>query len=195
MNSKGILLFGGVSIPLLLGTIGILLMAIHTQNQTLAALEQEASALEQTRKENETLSILPLDMRQLQQLRVETADLPKLRNEARELREEARHRSETEAQIKLHGLVEEQQRLQLDQQTLANLPARAGCIRNLEQIDLAKIQWAKVYSKPKGTPVRMEDLAPLFPNGASPVCPAGGRYSPNRVGAAPVCSVAGHAIP
>ena len=43
--------------------------------------------------------------------------------------------------------------------------------------------------------ITVQDLVPYFPTKSMPVCPAGGVYTLNPVGLAPICSVPGHVLP
>jgi len=71
---------------------------------------------------------------------------------------------------------------------------RATCLKNLEQIAAAKEQWAARNEAEKGLPVTIDDLLYFLPGRTASVCPSGGHYYVNRIGAAPVCSVPGHTI-
>ena len=77
-------------------------------------------------------------------------------------------------------------------------PTNAGigsCINHLRQIDHAKQQWALENNKADTDVPTEKDLAKYFKGGHMPVCPQGGKYSTNAVGAAPTCSKPGHALP
>jgi hypothetical protein len=69
------------------------------------------------------------------------------------------------------------------------------CINNLRQIDGAKEQWALEQRKAAGTLVATTDIAPYLRGNAIPVCPAGGVYTLNPVGTAPLCTVPSHTLP
>ncbi len=72
------------------------------------------------------------------------------------------------------------------------------CMNNLRLIDDAKRQWAQQNNKQATDTPTMEDLRPylvLAPNGAFPVCPAGGHYTINAVGEKPTCSIPEHKLP
>ena len=71
---------------------------------------------------------------------------------------------------------------------------RDACIRNLKEIDAAKLKWALVNNKTDVDIPTERDLLPYFSNGVMPVCPSGGTYRINAVGLPPACPVAGHAI-
>ena len=68
------------------------------------------------------------------------------------------------------------------------------CINNLRLIDGAKQQWALEKQKPSGALLTTGDLAPYLKTNALPTCPAGGVYTINPVGYAPLCSIPGHAL-
>jgi hypothetical protein len=71
----------------------------------------------------------------------------------------------------------------------------AACINNLRVIDAAKQQWALERQKPRGALLTAADLSPYVKSNALPVCPAGGIYTLNPVGLAPICNIPGHALP
>ena len=57
--------------------------------------------------------------------------------------------------------------------------------------EAAKAQWALEKQKgPTDVPTG-QDLAPYFKDGVLPVCPDGGTYTINAIGALPTCSVPG----
>ena len=61
-------------------------------------------------------------------------------------------------------------------------------------IDAAKQQWALANQKPAGALFTPADIAPYLPNKTVPACPAGGVYTLNQVGLAPICNVSGHTL-
>ena len=71
----------------------------------------------------------------------------------------------------------------------------AACINNLRLIDGAKQQWALERQKPRGALLTAADIAPYLKGNTLPVCPAGGVYTLNQVGMAPICNIPGHMIP
>ena len=71
---------------------------------------------------------------------------------------------------------------------------RDACIKNLKDIDAAKQKWALLNNKTDLDVPTEQDLRSYLPNGAMPVCPAGGTYSINAVGLPPTCTIASHAI-
>jgi prepilin-type N-terminal cleavage/methylation domain-containing protein len=68
-----------------------------------------------------------------------------------------------------------------------------ACIRNLQQIDGAKEQWALEKKKSAGTAVVDAEVNDYIKNGA-PKCPAGGSYTYGAVDTPPACSIDGHSI-
>ena len=70
----------------------------------------------------------------------------------------------------------------------------AVCINNLRLIDGAKQQWALENQKPRGALLTAADLTPYVKSNALPVCPAGGVYTLNPIGLAPICNIPGHAL-
>ena len=73
-----------------------------------------------------------------------------------------------------------------------NTPA-ATCIHQLGQIDVAANQFAADHHLPLGAPIHYpDDLMPYLKRnieGEIPSCPSGGKYSINKVGEAPCCSL------
>ena len=83
----------------------------------------------------------------------------------------------------------------------ANLPALEEarikahtiiCVRNLEQIQSAKSQWAADQGNRTGVPVGVADLKMYFKDGKVPVCRTGGTYTIGAIQEPPSCSVPGH---
>ena len=69
-----------------------------------------------------------------------------------------------------------------------------ACINNLRLIDGAKQQWASEKQRPSGALLTAADLAPYLKTTGVPACPAGGVYTLNPVGLAPICNIPGHAL-
>jgi competence protein ComGC len=67
---------------------------------------------------------------------------------------------------------------------------RNACIAQLQSIAAAKERWGREKNQPHGAVVDAEALRGLFKNALFPVCPAGGAYTVNPVGAPPSCSLA-----
>jgi len=66
---------------------------------------------------------------------------------------------------------------------------RNACIQNLRQIDAAKEQWGLENKKTLGATVVVSEANAYLPNGATPICPAGGVYTYNVLGTPPTCSL------
>jgi hypothetical protein len=67
-----------------------------------------------------------------------------------------------------------------------------ACVNNLRQLDGASQQWALENRKTAQAIPTVQDIAPYLKNW--PVCPAGGSYTLNMVGAQPTCSIPGHEL-
>ena len=68
------------------------------------------------------------------------------------------------------------------------------CRDNLYQIQAYKEMWANESAKTKTDVPSWRDIQPFFPahwSNGIPICPEGGRYSINRVGETPTCSIGG----
>jgi hypothetical protein len=82
------------------------------------------------------------------------------------------------------------------EQALPKMDAAAAaevCVRNLQRIDAAKLQWAmEQWDRSSDSPT-MEDLGPFLQHEALR-CPAGGAYTANPISALPTCSQPGHSI-
>src|ERR1700690_3863879 len=75
--------------------------------------------------------------------------------------------------------------------------ATPPCVSHLEQIDIAKNQWALENHKTTNDVPTWNDLRLYFPSwmslsNGSPVCPEGGTYTLGRVGVPPTCSIGGY---
>ena len=142
---------------------------------------------------------------ELVRLRKEHDDLLRLRNEVRQLRDEkaqlARQAqaatktttADAQQQQQLAQLQAENQQLKTASQQAQQTAQTAACIQNLRQIDQAKAQWAQLNQRPNGGLVSPQDLQPLL-RGQVPTCPAGGVYTLNPIGLAPICNIPGHVI-
>ena len=70
----------------------------------------------------------------------------------------------------------------------------SACVDNLRNIEICKKLWADNENKTTNDIPNWDDLKPYFPDRWSnsiPICPAGGKYSINRVGKLPTCSIGG----
>lgn len=68
-----------------------------------------------------------------------------------------------------------------------------ACIKNLQQIDGAKEQWA-LEKKVSATAAAVVTEVDEYIKGGAPSCPAGGTYTYGAMNVSPVCTVAGHAL-
>ena len=175
--------------------------ALRHQTQRLIDLRTQASDMQELRAENERLKPIQVNDEELKLLRLQTTTnlmtLLRLRGEVTVLRNLLDSSNNTPdwnqtAEIKL--LIAQRNQLQDHIQGLQKWTSTAICMENLEQISLAKDKFTAEKGVSGGYPVTPEDLAQFFTNGL-PKCPAGGRYIIGRIGAPPVCSIPGHAIP
>jgi hypothetical protein len=197
--------------------------ASQQKDQELAALRQDSQQLQQLRAELEDAKTnrTQADREELARLRKDNEELLRLRNEVRQLRGDKQQLAlqlQT-AQSQAQGAQEQMQALraapppaaappQMDPAALAAFQKRYGvvpanseqamtaaCINNLRLIDGAKQQWALEHQKGPGALMTAADLTPYMRSNTLPVCPAGGVYTLNPVGIAPICSIPGHALP
>ena len=206
-----------VCVAALLAGLYFIYSGSQAKDATIAQLRQENAEIPQLRAAGEEAKKIPDMNARLDSLQKDNEDLLRLRNEVRQLRDEnkkvAAQLQKAQSQIsssqnQLNSAQQEQQRLaaaaaesqaradafgnQLQAQTVR---AQVNtCINNLRQIDGAKQQWALERHKTAGAVPTPADLAPYFPGGTLPACPAGGIYSINAVNVAPTCSVPGHAL-
>ena len=66
-----------------------------------------------------------------------------------------------------------------------------GCVNNLRIIDSAKEQWALVSRADIGQAPEVPGVNEYIKGNATPLCPAGGRYTYGSIGADPECSLHG----
>jgi hypothetical protein len=177
--------------------IGILSAKIRVQGITFERLKQERVEFQKLNLEDLRLESIVIDPAEMERLRRETAVLLKLRNEFGNLTSSDANSGalETSTERNIEKLLQEREEILGEEREIHQLSDRATCIKNLEQIASAKAHWAEDNAAEKGLPVTMEKLVDYLPAQAVPICPAGGHYSVNRVGAAPGCSVGGHSIP
>jgi prepilin-type N-terminal cleavage/methylation domain-containing protein len=69
-----------------------------------------------------------------------------------------------------------------------------ACIKNLQEIDGAKEQWAIENKKSAGAAVDTSAIVTYIKGGAIPLCPASGSYSFNALNTPPACSMPGHTL-
>jgi hypothetical protein len=189
----------------------------------LAALREDSQQLQQLRAEIEEAKTnrTQAESDELTRLRKDNEELLRLRNEASQLRGD-KQRLSTQlqtAQAQAEGAQAQFQALRANplqpastgrpnpaaQAPLAALSGltatnseqvmAAACINNLRVIDAAKQQWALEQQKPRGALLTAADLSPYVKSNTLPVCPAGGIYTLNPVGLAPICNIPGHALP
>jgi hypothetical protein len=182
----------------------------------LVALRADSSQLQQLRAEQEEAkkAASQTENDELARLRKDHEELLRLRNEVRQLRGEKQQlagqvqtaqnqvqKAQAQAEAQAQALKVAQAPLTPEQQALkargaAATPEQANaaaCIHNLRQIEGAKAQWAAEKGKPTGALLTAADLTPYLPNNTMPTCPAGGIYTLNPVGIAPICNIPGHA--
>ena len=174
-------------------------------------LTREASALRD--ETNQTGS--PVQAQQIAQLQKDNQELLKLRNEVRQLRDEKKQLSQQAqtaqaqaqaAQANVLTLstnlqaVEEARRQKMMAERYGLAPGAQqpqpiiACVNHLRQLDGAKQQWALENRKTANDTPAEKDIA-VYLKGGMPRCPAGGTYVLNAAGAAPACSIPGHALP
>ncbi|HSU54952.1 MAG TPA: hypothetical protein VLT36_12915 [Candidatus Dormibacteraeota bacterium] len=177
--------------------IGLLSFKLTAQKAELQGLLEGKATLQHLERENERLGSIRIDPVEAQRLRRETAVLLKLRNEFATLSRAmpAAGPASAETEQAIEKLWEEREQILDEEKEIRVLSDRAVCIKNLEAIAAAKSKWAADNGAEAGLPVTMENLAGYLPEKPTPICPSGGHYSVNRTGAAPGCSVEGHAIP
>ena len=196
---------------------------LYFQNSKLAAdlaqTKAENQDLQQYKAAAETNTPAAGITEELARLRKDNEDLLRLRNEARQLRQEKQQLTTqlaaAQGQVQsaqaqaMPGRVWDAQSgsavtpathvtVKPNSANTATLTAEQmamnTCINNLRQIDAAKQQWALENKKPDNTLVSDVNITPYLPGNALPVCPSGGSYTINPVGVAPTCSVPGHQL-
>jgi hypothetical protein len=193
MSTKARSLLPWVLVLFLATGIGVLRTKTREQGDLLANLRKEKQELEALRLANAGLERLQDQTGELLRLRQENAALPKLRRELRQLHDQ--EKQPRPASLVGAPELQEQEQLRLENDRLRNQQIQAACVRNLQQIDLAKRQWAAENKLENGSLMMLDDLAGSFPGGVIPACPDGGHYSINRIGSPPACSLNGHSVP
>ena len=202
--------------------LGWVYSAGQKKDAELAALRQDNQQLEQLRAELEEAkkAHTQAESDELVRLRKDKEDLLRLRNEVGQLRKEKQQLA-TQVQTAQSQAQETQARVEAQRANPAQTPvpgqpnpaaqaALAGhpgaqaqtpeqqqanaCINNLRLIDGAKQQWASEKQRPSGALLTAADLAPYLKTTGVPACPAGGVYTLNPVGLAPICNIPGHAL-
>jgi hypothetical protein len=176
----------------------------------IAKLHQDEAEVARLRADNIELKQLKLDNDELVKLRNDHEELLRLRGEAGQLQKQVKQlnaqlstaRVQTTVaqrnQQQATQLADENKNLRNQNETLQQKQAHAtadACIHNLHLIEAAKELWAADAHKPQGSVPTMAELTSYLPNATLPVCPSGGTYNPNGVGAAPTCSIPGHVMP
>ena len=202
-----------------LAGMGWFYIAAQQRETELVALRTDSSQLQQLRAEQEEAkkTAAQSENTELARLRKDHEELLRLRNEVRQLRGEKQQlagqvqsaqsqaeKAQAQAEAQAQALkaaqappvpTPEQQALKA--RGVAASPDQANaaaCITFLRQIEGAKQQWALEKGKPAGALLTAADIAPYLPNSTLPTCPAGGVYTLNPVGIAPLCNVPGHAV-
>jgi len=207
---------------LLLG-LGWMYASSQKKEAELALLREDSQQLQKLRAELEEASTnrTQAESSELARLRKDNEDLLRLRNQVGQLRKENQQLATQvqTAQAQVQGAQAQVQALrpipaqppvpgQPTPPPVGTLPGPPGvpaqtpeqqqaalCINNLRLIDGAKAQWALEKQKPAGALLTAADLAPYLKTPALPACPAGGVYTANPVGIAPLCNIPGHALP
>jgi TolA-binding protein len=202
--------------------LGLVYSASLKKDAELAALRDESQQLQKLRADLEETnkSNTQVQSDELTRLRKDNEDLLRLRNEVSQLRKEKQQLATQvqTAQAQAQGAQSQMQALRVNpvQPPIAGQlnPAVAGvvpgrpatpaqateqiqtaiCINNLRMIEGAKQQWALEKQKPQGALLIAADLAPYLKTNVLPTCPAGGVYTINPVGYAPLCSIPGHTL-
>ncbi len=209
------------TLGLLIG-LGWVYAASQQKEAELAVLRQESQELQKLRDEVEETKTTraQAENNELALLRKDKEELLRLRNEVRQLRGDKQQLATQvqTAQAQAQGAQEQVQALraapaqpgapgQLAGAAQVAAAAHAGqpppsleqaqsaaCINNLRMLDGAKQQWALEKQKPSGALLTAADIAPYLKGNTLPVCPAGGVYTFNPVGLAPICNLPGHTV-
>jgi hypothetical protein len=189
----------GRFLPVLL-TSGMLFVAgCNNQDAELAAQHQKE--LEAVRAELEQAKTsAAAQENELARLRKDNLELLRLRNEIRQMRDDkklltqqaqAAQAKAQQAQAKVQAVQSEAQQAA---QVLATQQQTLTCINNLRQLDVAKRQWALANNKAANAVPQPNEIV-AYLKGGFPRCPLSGGYTLNAVGAAPTCTIPGHALP
>jgi hypothetical protein len=203
--------------------LGLVYSASQKKDAELATLREDSQQLQKLRAELEETkgSRTQAASDELTRLRKDNEDLLRLRNQVGQLRKENQQLATQvqTAQAQVQGVQAQVQAMRpipaqppVPGQPIPAVPGAppgapgapaltpeqqqaAVCINNLRLIEAAKAQWALAKQKPTGALLTAADLAPYLKTPAPPTCPAGGVYTLNPVGIAPICNIPGHALP
>jgi hypothetical protein len=190
----------------LLAALGALYSASQKKDAELAGLRQDSVELQSLRAEVETnKSRSQFDADELARLRKNNEELLRLRNEVRQLNDEkatlTKQAQDSKAQAEqaraqAKGAQDQTEALRQSTAQAALQQAQAtACINNLRLLETAKQAWAQASARGAGAAPTLAELTPFARGPLVLVCPAGGTYSVNAVGAPPTCSIPGHALP
>ncbi len=210
----------GIIVPWLLvagslGGLAVVYSGSQKKDAELTTLRADSEQLQKVRAELDDLKTNQTQNAsdELTRLRRDHDELLRLRNRVQELQRQAQ-----QAQSQMQAAQNQAQSAQAQMQAQAAAAATkaapqpvpgvpglppgvtpeqanaTACINNLRQIDAAKQQWALQNGKPAGSLMTSADIAAFLPNNTVPSCPAGGIYTINPAGLAPLCTVPGHAI-
>ena len=202
--------------------LGWVYSASQKKDADLAVLREDSLQLQKLRAELEEAkgSGAQAASDELVQLRKDKEDLLRLRNQVGQLRKENQQLAAQvqTAQSQIQGAQAQVEALrpkpaqpplpgQPTPPPVGTLPGPPGvppqtpeqqqanlCINNLRLIDAAKLQWALEKQKPAGALLTAADVTTFLKLPALPACPAGGVYTLNPVGIAPLCNIPGHAL-
>jgi hypothetical protein len=194
-----------IVVIVLLAGLGLLFSANQRQAADLARL-QGPSQDSQSRTDDAGKASAPGSQDELARLRKENEDLLRLRNEVRQLKDGKQQLAKQlqaaqqaipsqQQQQEMQKAMAEVQQLRAHAQQMQQTNLAAVCVSNLRQIEAAKQQWALENNRPAGSVVGTQDVAPYLPTKTFPLCPAGGVYTINTIGANPSCNIPGHIIP
>ena len=182
------------------------LQTLRAENAELKKVQVQGDELARLRKDNADLPRLRNEVRQLREEKLAlTKQTQTAQAQVQTAQAQAQAAQSLAQALRTNaplGMTAEQRRLFEQryglQPSAAQDPAQAlinACINNLRQIDGAKQQWALENRKTATALVNQTELLRYFKNNTIPVCPAGGIYTLNTVGLAPICNIPGHALP
>ncbi len=188
--------------------LGAVVVSGQKKDAELAQLRTESAQTQQLRADLEKLQTQSKEQAdKITELNQGTQELLRLRSEKQMLTKQLQQ-AQTQTQQAQNQVAQatqtgtqQLQQLQNENQQLRTVAVqgqqaiqRNACINNLRQLDAAKQQWALEFNKPAGAVPTAQNITPYLPNQALPVCPAGGGYTLNAVGAAPTCNMPGHVL-